>query len=228
MRIRAWIVGVLPSAAHRLQAAWSPIRQFFAGLWHAIEGAFSRTCMRIRAWIVGVLPSAAHRLQAAWSPIRQFFVALWQGIESAFEGAWAYIKPIIDKIAGAARMISEIHLPNLGIGQAMSDATSFLGDNKLTRAVGLSGDDAGAAKGAEIGAAFGKPLALGAPQQPVFGPGGSAGGPPGATRADVGGTLNVKVTTDPGARAEVSGRPNSSDMNYDINTGHVMAGAGMW
>lgn len=48
-----------------------------------------------------LLAGAAYLLWSNWEPIKQFFIDLWQGVKDAFAGAWAYIEPIVSKIAAA-------------------------------------------------------------------------------------------------------------------------------
>lgn len=56
---------------------------------------------------VTLLAIAAVMIIENWEPIEEFFVMLWDGIVEVFDAAWAKIKPIVDKVVGAAEAVAD-------------------------------------------------------------------------------------------------------------------------
>lgn len=85
------IAGLIALAA-TLVDDWSPVINFFTGLWDSVTASFSWAWEFIKT---AFMFSPIGLLIQAWEPIRAFFSGLWDGIKSLFSEAWDYIYNVL-------------------------------------------------------------------------------------------------------------------------------------
>jgi hypothetical protein len=125
-------------------ANWTPVKEFMVGLWVVLREPVAGLLSLVRE-VFNWTPLGL--VIKNWEPIKGFFKGLWEGITRIFDEAWAKVKPIVDKISGAAGLLGK--LPGLGLIQRV-------------REIGRKEIEGGAAAPAGLGPSLGPPRAVGA------------------------------------------------------------------
>src|ERR1043166_6245886 len=114
-------VAALAGAAYLVYEHWTPIKNFFIGLWDYIPAIFKWGYEHILPWIPG--GGLVKLIVDNWKPLTHFFDALWKGLTGIFQRAWNILKPIIDGVVGGAKWLAE-HTGLLDITQAVANVTT--------------------------------------------------------------------------------------------------------
>jgi hypothetical protein len=208
---------VMNGAAQILRDGWSGITGFFETLGATVRGIFEQTWTAIATLTQTVMAGAAQILRDAWGGISGFFTTLWATVVGAFEAARTAIQPIIDFISGAVATITSAYQ---GAMQLARDAKSFIAEGW----VGQGADWVGRQFSGEEEAPA--PVTGGTGSDLIHGGAGrdtiaTPAPPPPVARAEVGGTLRIKVD---GPGRVVSSEPKGG-MGFDVQQGPILQGS---
>jgi TP901 family phage tail tape measure protein len=126
-----WVViavVALGAAVYQIYKHWGPLKEFFWETWESLKGAVADGL----AWIgehLGWTPLGV--IINNWEPIKAFFSELWDSIVGVFRGAWEKIKPIVDTVVAAGRMVFGGGEATATAGASASAARPVLGAEQV-------------------------------------------------------------------------------------------------
>lgn len=85
--------------------AWNSLVSWAEQMWPKVKAAFWVAIDWLNEFAAKFIPKP---IKDAWAAIEGFFASMWTGIANAFETAWAKIKPIVEFIEGAGRVLGNI------------------------------------------------------------------------------------------------------------------------
>lgn len=78
--------------------------------------------------IAAAIAIAGYEIYQNWDTIGPFFKKMWAAVTDAFDAAWAYIKPIVDKVIGAVQTVTSL-MPGLSTSGTEGAEAPDMGGN---------------------------------------------------------------------------------------------------
>jgi len=91
-------VVALGVAAEEIYKHWGDIKQFFVGLWHGVQDAFTAYATWLEGWYGGAMTAIIGRIKSAWSGLTDFFKQLWADIERPFDAFASNVEAVLQRL----------------------------------------------------------------------------------------------------------------------------------
>jgi methyl-accepting chemotaxis protein len=96
-------ISALVAGGYLLIKHWDTVKAFFVAVWRVVQDAFAAFLGWVKDIFLNFTPLGL--VIKHWEPIKEFFGGLWDGVVAIFNRAWEFIRPIVEKVVGAAEKV---------------------------------------------------------------------------------------------------------------------------